>query len=365
MRVIKTLHLASFNGNVGDNINHCGFYEAIQENKDFKFEIYELEIRDFYRKLRFFDQSFVDLVNQYDLLIVGGGNYFELWVEDSPTGTSFAVEIELFSQIKTPIFFNALGLDVGNGYSENTVEKFRNFLDVAISKNHFISLRNDGAISSLKKYVGEKYLNYVKATADAGFLVSNKISNSYYKNKDYLAINIASDMPHIRYKDIKYDNFVGQFKYFIESFLNKNLKYEIVLIPHIFRDINFINDILNVLDDRFVRERINVAPLLHGKESVDDILSIYDNAKFVLANRFHANVVSFALGTPVIGLINYPQIKNLYEEIDVKYVVEMSDNFGESLLSMVDSLPKAKDYAVRDKVKAKYQECIKSFFEWL
>jgi len=29
MKILKTLHLASFDGNIGDNANHNGFYKHI------------------------------------------------------------------------------------------------------------------------------------------------------------------------------------------------------------------------------------------------------------------------------------------------------------------------------------------------
>ena len=87
---MNILHIASFSGNIGDNANHMGFrgwfnsmvpQEVIWDN---------IEIRDFYRGERKWDKSFVDLANNYDLVVIGGGNYFELWVEKSPTGTSIS-----------------------------------------------------------------------------------------------------------------------------------------------------------------------------------------------------------------------------------------------------------------------------------
>ena len=207
MKILKTLHLASFDGNIGDNANHYGFYKYFNKDKNFKFDIDELEIREFYWKKMFFDKSFVELVNSYDLLIVGGGNYFELWVEDSPTGTSIAIELELLEQIETPILFNALGVDPGQGASEKNIKKFKNFLDALIERNDFISIRNDGAKKAIIDYVGEKYLEYINYTPDAGFFVDVNEPSEYYKNKKYLAINIAYDMQEVRFKNISYEQF--------------------------------------------------------------------------------------------------------------------------------------------------------------
>ena len=53
MKKLKTLHLASFEGNIGDNANHNGFYKHLQQNKLFTFNIDKLEIREFYWKKNF------------------------------------------------------------------------------------------------------------------------------------------------------------------------------------------------------------------------------------------------------------------------------------------------------------------------
>jgi hypothetical protein len=36
MRILKTLHLTSFNGNIGDNTNHYDFYKYLNRNKEFQ-----------------------------------------------------------------------------------------------------------------------------------------------------------------------------------------------------------------------------------------------------------------------------------------------------------------------------------------
>ena len=46
---IKILHFASFTGNVGDNLNHLGFYKSLDnEFGNNNYFIEEEEIREFY-----------------------------------------------------------------------------------------------------------------------------------------------------------------------------------------------------------------------------------------------------------------------------------------------------------------------------
>jgi len=362
MKILKTLHLASFDGNIGDNANHYGFYKHLTQNRDFKFDIDKLEIREFYWKQRFFDKSFVELVNSYDLLIVGGGNYFELWVEDSPTGTSIAIELELLEQIDTPILFNALGVDPGQGVSEKNIIKFRNFLNLLIKRGDFISIRNDGAKKAIIDHIGIEYLEHITHTVDAGFFVDVDEPSRYYKNRKYIAVNIATDMPEVRFKNISYADFLDTFKNFIVSFLKKNQDYEIVFVPHIFRDMTFINEILEIVDDDIRRKKITIASLQHGEESFNEVMSIYKGASLVLANRFHANVCSIGLGTPTIGLVNYRQIRELYNELESNKFVDISKaDFSNLLLKKVSD---RKIYNIAD-IQIKYKEFHKNIEKWL
>jgi polysaccharide pyruvyl transferase WcaK-like protein len=339
MKILKTLHLASFNGNIGDNANHNGFYKHLNKLTDFEFIIEELEIREFYWKKRFFNKSFVDLVNEYDLLIIGGGNYFELWVENSPTGTSISIELELLKKINTPILFNALGVDPGQGASESNIQKFRKFLDVLIERNDFISIRNDGAKKAIIEHAGEEYFNHIHHTVDAGFFAEIHEPSDYYKSKKYIAINVAYDMQDVRFKNITYKQFLQTFKKFVTVFLKENNDYEIVFVPHIFKDMTFITDLLSMLDDETRRSKVSVASLLHGKNSFKEVMSVYKGAQIVLASRFHANVCSIGMKRPTIGLINYRQINELYNELGSTQCIDMSKpEFDSKLLDLISNI---------------------------
>lgn len=82
------LHIASFKGNVGDIINHEGFYNKLRSQIDFDIE--QIEIRKFYRNAGElnFDSELVKKINEYDGLVIGGGGLFDIRWNDSLTGTT-------------------------------------------------------------------------------------------------------------------------------------------------------------------------------------------------------------------------------------------------------------------------------------
>ena len=377
MKKVNVLHLASFEGNIGDNANHNGFYAAMKSINSYRFEYTQLEIREFYWKKRFFDEAFVDLANSFDLLIIGGGNYFELWVEHSPTGTSIMIQPELFKQIRIPVLFNALGVDPGKGLSQGTCNKLIHFLDLILANpKHMVSVRNDGALDNVRNYIGEKYLDKIHWTPDAGIYTSC-YDDFLRMDKQYLAVNIAGDMLDLRFPvntdGITYPIFLEQLAEVLLNILYEGFVDEVVLIPHIHKDLKSINDLLGKLPDEIIRTKIVVAPLLHGENSELKIFSIYKNAKMTFAMRFHANLCSIGLGTPTIGLNSYIQIQQLYKELGLSdYCVPVNKgNVGGSLEAILTSIKddiaghRIKFRNVSIQQKKYYAKYIKSVELWL
>ncbi|WP_301009429.1 hypothetical protein [Helicobacter sp. UBA3407] len=79
---IRILHLASFSGNIGDNISHIGFKNLLNQ-LHLDLDITRLEIRKFYNNYnlsdkRFFNQELISEINSYDGCIIGGRGLYEL-----------------------------------------------------------------------------------------------------------------------------------------------------------------------------------------------------------------------------------------------------------------------------------------------
>jgi polysaccharide pyruvyl transferase WcaK-like protein len=349
MKKLKALHVASFQGNIGDNANHTGFRNQFRTNVGLDVAYTEFEIRKVFWKQAAFDQQFVDLANSFDLVIVGGGNYFELWVENSATGTSFDISLELFKKIKTPMIFNALGVDPAQGAKESSVKKFREFLDLACSKgNVLLSCRNDGSMETLKTIVGEKYAAMFHHVPDAGFFTETKDFEhpELDPSKKNVVIQLAGDMLDTRFAkttedSISYEEFIKSMAEFIcELYRKENIN--LILVPHIFRDLDIIHTLLNALPDSIRRGSLSVAPYLVGQKGQDYIFDIYKKADLVLGMRFHANVCALGLGTPVIGLVNYRQIEKLFDEMGLNaFKVDVNkQGFDQKLLVLSMTLLK-------------------------
>jgi polysaccharide pyruvyl transferase WcaK-like protein len=332
------LHIASFTGNIGDTANHCGSKWLMQNFLDYEFVITQKEIREFYWKQWFFNsQEFVDEANQYDLIMIGGGNYFELWVDYSQTGTSIDIGLDYLKKIKTPILFYSLGCDLGQGTSLDNIEKFQMFLNyVTNDQKYFVSVRNDGSLSNIYSLYGDKYNKKIIKIPDGGFFIHVDDIKHYEieENKINILINIAGDMVEKRFQsEQNYSYFLNSFVNLLEDFIKK-YQINVIFVPHIFKDIKAIYDILDLTNDKICRTNIKVAPYLSGENGYQYLFSLYKQVDLILATRFHSNVCSFALHKNIIGLINYIQIQNLYSEINSNEYININKNNFDLYLKM-------------------------------
>ncbi len=376
-RVLKVLHLASFSGNIGDNANHAGARAQFAQNLSFELNYTELEIREFYWKQRFFDEAFISYVNQFDLLLIGGGNYFELWVEHSRTGCSIDLPPELLVNINCPVIFYGLGVDAGQGVPDICLQRFREFMDYLLADDRFfVAVRNDGAVATLEQYLGKHYAHAVSAVPDGGFF----IKPVHYQHPELinfprnLVINLAGDMLETRFKRepglLSADGFYKEFALCLEQLLDTNADLGAVFVPHIFRDYAPISSVIEFLPDAMRRRRIAVAPYLVSAAGSDKQFSLYQQASLVFAMRFHASVCPLGMGVPTLGLVCYPQISHLYRELGMEsHAVDVSRvGFGDTLmakaLSVLDGHAKA-DVAVIDNLKSQIQLEHKKIDAWL
>ncbi|KPQ28493.1 MAG: hypothetical protein HLUCCX14_10155 [Marinobacter excellens HL-55] len=321
------LHIASFDGNVGDNASHNGFYKQMKAICGWESYVEQREIRKTYLNYEaadrwHWDEQLVKDINQKDLTVIGGGNYFELWLNESSTGTTIDLSPELLRQVDKPLFFHAVGCDPNIGVNNQTVKRFRSFLDSALTHpNCLVSVRNDGSSKYLGRYIGERYSKQIIVTPDPGFFVSpGEVALPHsLQNRDYWIINLAMDRPERRFpgtdNKLNYEGFLSEMRNLVCKACHTYRDIEIVLAPHIYSDLTPIRDLMEILPDAIRRWRVSVAPMLHGMGAEKAVFSLYEHAQLAFGLRFHANVCPIGLGTPSIGLATTEKLFDLYEEL--------------------------------------------------
>lgn len=350
-RPLKLLHVASFNGNIGDNASHSGFYTLMREALDVELDITEWEIRKAYQNYQQhdhweFDSHFIDEVNRHDACVIGGGNYFELSIEKSMTGTTIDLNPNLLADLKKPLIFNAVGCDSYKGYSDQTIQRFQQFLDTAIGTELVsLSVRNDGSNQHISRLFGDTYNDKVKTIADPGFFVhpSKHPHIEINPHRRYWAINAAVDMMELRFAggcdNASYSDFVRDLSGFLSTKLEQDSELDFIFIPHIYSDLKAFSAILDQIPDPLRRNRIIVAPTIQGYHGADYLFSLYSQVELCIGTRFHCNVCAIGMGIPSIGITTYPKLSDTYHQLGLGHRCcdGRKQGFIEQLDSMVDS----------------------------
>lgn len=320
-RPLKVMHVASFSGNIGDEANHQGFRRKFMENVCSNVLFHDVEIRCFYRSwnLRKFDSSFAQEANQFDLVIFGGGNFFEACWDYSATATTIDLSHETLAEIRPPIFFNGIGFDDGKGISEINIKKFGAFLSYLLEhpEKYMVSVRNDGSFSMLQKYYARDFLQGIYRIPDGGFFFQpNRTSHPENPRGKSIGVCLACDMPEIRYGG-EMDAFSERMARFLNDVMATS-DYSVVFYPHIYSDLAIISHVLERIRDSYRRSRTTVAPLLNANtQGAEMIFDSYRHCDMILGMRFHSNVCAIGNGIPTLGLISYPKHGMLYEELGI------------------------------------------------
>ncbi|MBD2548392.1 polysaccharide pyruvyl transferase family protein [Microcystis elabens FACHB-917] len=344
--ILRVLHVASFAGNIGDLANHAGARRILGEQLSYQLDFTELEMREFYWNQRKFDEDFVSYANRFDLLMIGGGNYLELWVDHSATGTSIDIKPGQLSQLTVPTIFFALGVDTGQGYSERSASRFSAFITTVLSRHDmFICVRNDGSQRALCQVLGREMASMIPSIPDGGFFADEAGCVAERPATDRIGINLAGDMLERRFnRNLSKDGFLKELAVACTELMATKPKLHIDLMPHIWRDCSLIAELLALIPDPFLRRRVAIGKLEPNQVGLKDFLDSYRRLDLVLGMRFHANVCPIGMGIPSRGLLNYPQIELLYEELgfDERIIDVREPGFGsrlvESSLTDLDDL---------------------------
>lgn len=360
LKKIKVLHIAGFNGNIGDIANHCGFRKSLKSFfPDKLFEYENLEMRTFYKSydINKFDSKFVAKANEYDLVIIGGGGFFDLRWDYSVTGTTIDISEEILNLIHTPILFNGLGY-WERTKNDNLYDRFYRFLNKILSDTHcFVTVRNDGSYQEIINRYNLDSETRLLEVPDGGFFCEPpKINHPEIDpNCINIAINIAGDDLCYRFEGTEWKitlkSFIDEITDSIVKIANNYPQARFIFVPHIPSDMQMIAYAFDALPDRLLRNRVSCAPYLNGVNT--DGLAVFDlyrECDLVIGMRYHANVVPFGCCIPTIAVFTLDKHMELYKNLSVeKRCIEGNRfEFSVELLNLVSDVLCNKDKYIQE-----------------
>lgn len=370
---LKVIHLACYQSNIGDNANIRGLRNIFGRTFSDGVRWTDWELLDYSWGLDNYSQEQIDFVNTHDVLIVGGGGFFEIIGEQSAdnwTGTRFNLPEALFDKIRIPIVFHGVGVDVARHASPGNVERFGRFLQrLTADDRMLVSTRNDGSSDILRRLFPGDLADAVPVIPDGGFFT--QVGRHEYPmigaGRRIIAVNLAGDMLPIRFPpdrpptrymagqastpiqppDYELNGSVanhtlGAFIQGLADTLNRTLArhedLDIVFVPHIYKDIDFSAQVIARMGFPACRRRAYLAPYLNGETGQSYLFGLYAQAACVLGMRFHANVCPIGLAVPTIGLLSYPQIAGLYNALErpERSIDVNADDFPQRLEALIE-----------------------------
>lgn len=336
---MKILWLASFSGNVGDVINHAGFENRILAGYQIEC-IDKVEIRDYYfsnvNRLKF-DSSFADLVNRYDVFVVGGGGFFDLRWECSCSGTTIDFSDEFIDSVHTKVIINSMGYHEFPGETnEQLKNKFQCFIKKIMLKNWLITVRNDGSFERLMASYGKEVANCFLKVPDNAFFYTDGI-NKKDNNGTYIGLCITNDLFSKEYNaGLCIDEFNSIVSDLIEELCNNGEK--ILLMIHTPSDIGIVSLLLSNISERNKRNRVIVSSFDASSEDASErIMAYYRQCKCIIGMRFHSVILGVINSVPTIALSGHSQIEDLFHELELsEYCIKLdSVNFKERIKRLI------------------------------
>lgn len=326
---VKVLHIASFQGNLGDSAMHDGAYRTRAEDCPQSFSYTPLEVRDFFHwGNKCFDEAFIDYLNTFDLAIFGGLVGYELWRADTASGMRFDIAPELLDKIRIPVTFYGLGCDATRGMMQESAKaKCRRFLETAYERDFLFSLRNDGSRQILEDNLGAAYVDHMPVVADGGLFARPLPARTemLYPAQKLVAINLAGDIPDIRFGPLGVSDrgdgeeaFVQKISELSCALLGAEAGVRVVFVPHLHSDLSLITKVLERMPDEYRRRHVSVAPYLNGGDNWSEIFDIYRQAHLVIGMRFHACVVAVGQGTPTLGIATHHKVRGFFDGMDLQ-----------------------------------------------
>lgn len=342
---MNILHVASFLGNIGDNASHMGFARILDHVLG-QFEITRVEIREFYKnrpvgERRCFDQEFVDYANGFDLLVIGGGGFFDYWVEGSATGTTIDIAPATLDRLTVPTLFASIGSHPHKPVPPGNIEKFSRFIEqVGGRKNMHILPRSDGSIRQLAMMVSSNSFARLEEILDNGFFYEQQVFDRYpvLGERPYVAWSITADQLSMN-AGLQDERIVARYyENLAEAIIaiSQNTGLRHVFVPHISGDLAAIVKLMGHLPDRLLRSEVLVAPYGEGDLAAQFAFNVYRESRVTVGMRFHANVCPIALGVDTIGLGVLERIRYIYDHFEIPgRCVDVTTDFASDLASKV------------------------------
>lgn len=338
---MKLLHLANWNStNIGNGALVYGTERVLREDIDadmqFTAEPWDEYIIENSPGPRAFDETFVDLINTHDGLLVNGAVTFNGREPLKEAGMRFNLPLELWPKIKKPVIFYGNSYRFWPNQTYHNIDKLRETIAyITEAPNVFFGIRNDGTKQFLESLIGAESDRIIEVP-DPGMYVPAEENNypEIHPTRKNVMISLNNEDEEGRFPDpSKKHRFIQAVATTMEK-IAQSFDVQFILVPHYFDDYKIMSELIELLPPKIVHQRTISTGLLHVPQT-PYFYGRYAKADLALSMRIHSLSPSIGLGLPVVPLVSQTRVSDFLEHIslDDLAVDVFDENVEEQLLT--------------------------------
>jgi polysaccharide pyruvyl transferase WcaK-like protein len=368
MAALRVLHVASHEINVGDGALNEAIRSGMKtlHGQDIDFDLRDVAV--------FREEISPDVLDTYDLVIVGGGGGISNGAFASRTGTPMPVSLDVYSRTRTPFVFVGLGHNLFNGQTLTYARQLIQLLEVVRRKGDIFSVRNDGSRSRLLEEIGAP-ADFIREIPDPGFFIAAPERwPSEAGTRHFALIQIAGDaikdrlptgwagalLNRLRRKGSSspLTDTITQ----VAHHLWRKHGLDILLTPHIHHDVPLCSDVLRNLYAAAGRNSVHRPFRMGGTPHpmhANEFFGRYRSARLVIGMRGHAVICGIGMRCPTIALSSHPKVGDFLESCDLAdWSVPLSSDSALALTERCDALLANDEgyFTARDRATGSFQE---------
>lgn len=306
---MRIMHLASFNGNIGDVLSHAGLYEILDSEFGIKdFDITRLDIRRFYKNAKedqlYFNNNCAVEFNKFDLVIIGGGGFLNQAFPDSISGNTFDFELDFVANIQTKILFYSIGgLNAKKESTKIAYDKTEYFLETLSENPNFEFLyRTDGSVKN-SKFLSKIALSNngnVKQIFDSAYLNNICVADN---PENYVILNIGFDQAIASKWGI--NDVAKRMAEIVKAIYDVDGSVQFKFVPHTYYDIEAFSELCRFLPEHIKRNNLKCLETFSLFTDLEKTTQVYRNARFAITGRFHSSAFAFLYTGNFLPIYNF------------------------------------------------------------
>tara|TARA_B110000879_G_scaffold210149_1_gene299565 strand:+ start:1270 stop:2397 length:1128 start_codon:yes stop_codon:yes gene_type:complete len=274
----------------------------------------------------FSDEQIAKINKTHDGIVIGGGGLLlkdQLGSDVKNSGWQWNCPSSVMEKINVPLIIFAIGYNKFRGQDEFD-DNFRESMSTLSRKSEFFSLRNDGSIKSVKRYLNDFDLHnqnlirqFCPTTVLSKIYPSYKLKAADHEKKGQriLSFNAAFDRREMRFNEPnkKFEEACSLMKF------AENNGWVIQVCSH--KDMD--REIEGMLSDMGVKFFIKDLT----RSSPDEIMDHYAQIDLSIGMRKHSQMIPFGLNKPIFSLISHDEVKFFINDINhPEYASDMTEN---------------------------------------